>query len=760
MRASSVLLAAALLVFSHSSVIAQSTPVATNSNEEADKPQQVIISAQKRDENIQNTALSVTALSAQQLQQSGVQSVAELARLVPGLHVVNSGPGQNILILRGISSTAGSAGTVGYYLDNIPIAASSNASLLSLRGVLDPAMLDIQRVEVLRGPQGSLYGSSSMGGTVRYLSQTPYARRSSWDYQQSLSHTEGGGWNTQISAVANFPLLENRLALRLGMFYRWQDGFIQRYPIDAQNYLRLLAAQPESRVNTEKTTGMKAQLKWWLDDGWSVQASALQQRTVLGAPFQVDMPPGGIDKLWQTRLVAEPSTQLSTLANLEIRKQFERMELVSSTSYYYRDVQLNEDASKVIYTFFSPPQTRIYPVVMQGRYSNRELTQELRLVSDPLGPWQFVAGAWYHHVNAPLASQIPVSAGYNQAFATNYQSFFSGSRLATSAESAIFGEVNYQFTPAWSARLGLRKFKIHQSFAQDVDGEFVGGKPSGVTGTAADQGLNPKLSLAYQSHPEQLWFVTAAKGYRAGGPNNPAPEAVCGNEVRSLNLSPDALRKYSPDSVWNYELGWKSAWLQQALIINATAYQMNWQDVQQQIVLNCGFNLTANFGRAKSRGIELELQWRPERNWQTYLNLNRTLARLENDVPGTAARTGDRLLDVPDWTLALGVEYRGLRWFERPAYLRFDHSYTGAANFLYDRTSPFYQRQAYHLSRLSAGTQQTDKSGWSFSVFVDNLFNQRGATALPVAISADLSDTRRLGVLRPRTIGISWRWQH
>ena len=723
-------------------------------------PQQVVISAQKREEKLQSSALSVTALSALQLQMAGVQSVADLARLSPGLNVVSSGPGQNILIMRGISSTAGSAGTVGYYLDNTPIAASSNASLLSLRGVLDPALLDIARVEVLRGPQGSLYGSSSMGGTVRYLSNSPDPRRASWDYQQQLSHTEGGGWNTQVSGVANFPLLENRLALRLGAFYRWQDGYIQRYPVDAQNYLRLPAAQPESRVNTEKTTGLKAHLKWWLADDWTLSASALQQRTSLGAPFQVDTPPGGIQNLWQTRLVAEPSTQVSTLANLEIRKQFEHAELISSSSFYYRDVQLDEDASKVIYTFFSPPQTRIYPVVMQGRYSNREFTQELRLSTDLPGPWQVVAGAWYHHVNAPLASQIPVTAGYNQSFGTQYQSFFTGSRMATSAETALFGELSYQFAPAWTARLGLRSFRIHQSFVQNVDGEFVGGKPSGVSSDAADRGVNPKFNLAYQASPDQLWFVTAAKGYRAGGPNNPAPEAVCGNEVRGLNLSTDALRKYSPDSVWNYELGTKTSWWQNRLIINASVYQINWQDVQQQIVLQCGFNLTANFGQAKSRGFELELQYQPTANWLANLSLNHTQAKLENDVPGTAAKRGDRLLDVPAWNLALGLEYRGWRWFDKPAFARLDFNYTGAANFLYDRSSPFYQRSAYKLTRLSIGTRPTEKAGWGAGLFIDNLFNQHGATALPVAISADLSDTRRLAVLRPRTIGLNWRWNY
>lgn len=747
-------------VFSYSMVFCLTAVAQATSSTENPPDSTVVISAQKRDEQLQRSAISVSAVTASQLQNSGVQTVSDIARMVPGLNVVSSGPGQNILIMRGIASSAGSAGTVGYYLDNTPVAAASNAALLSLRGVLDPAMLDIQRVEVLRGPQGSLYGSSSMGGTVRYISKMPDPNRSEWDYRQSVSHTEGGGWNTQLSAVTNLPLIEDTLAARVALFYRWQDGFIRRVTINPDKLLALPDNMQGSKANTERTTGIKSSLRWWLPDSLSVTVTALQQRTVTGAPFQVDTPPGSISNLVQTRLVAEPGTQVSAIASIDIRKQFEQFELLSSTSYYYRSVTIDEDASRVIHAFFSPPQNRIYPVVMTGNYTNREFTQELRFTSDWQGPWQLVGGAYYHHVNAPLASQIPVPDGYNAAFGTAYQSFFKGARLATTAETALFGEASYQFSNNWSARAGLRAFRIYQSFAQQVDGEFVGGKPSGVTGDAADHGINPKLNLSWQATPYQLWFATASKGYRAGGPNNPAPEATCGNEVRSLNLNSDALRKFSPDSVWNYEIGSKTSWDQRRFTLNATAYQMNWQDIQQQIVLQCGFNLTANFGSATSRGLELELAYRSAPQWQWNLTLNHTRARLNNDIPGTPAKRGDRIPDVPEWTMALGAEYRGFSVWQRPAFVRLDHSYTGSANFLYDRNSPFYQRGSYQLTRLMLGLQEPDRGkGWSAQVFVDNLFNRQGATGLPVAISADLPDTRRIAVIRPRTIGLSLHWR-
>ncbi|MFZ6744655.1 TonB-dependent receptor [Undibacterium sp. JH2W] len=719
------------------------------------------MTAQKRSERLQSIPMSVTAFDAAKLSRLGIQSVLDVARHTPGLTVVSSGPGQNILIMRGISSTAGTAGTVGYYLDETPIAASSNASLLSLRGVIDPALFDIGQVEVLRGPQGTLYGSSSMGGTVKYLSRQADLKKLTFETDSALSSTKGGGRNWSAGAVLNIPLVEDRLAARLTVFEKYQDGFIPRYGISADNYLRLPVSGPvQENVNTEKTSGFRLMLKWQLADDLTLSGSWLQQRSFLGAPFQIDQPPGSTSALLQTRLLPEPSTQVSSIANISVRKQFEQFELLSSTSYYDRNVSVDEDSSKVIYYFFSPkPQTYIYPVIMQGNYLNREFTQELRLTSDWKGPWQFIGGAYYHHVNAPLASQIPVTPGYNAAFGTQYASFFKGARQATVSETALFGEASYKITPQLSVNLGLRSFRVNQSFAQQVDGEFVGGVASGVTGSSSDSGLNPKLNLSWQASPDLLLFATASKGYRPGGPNNPAPVAVCGKELASLNLNASQLQRFGADSIWNYELGAKSRWLHGSLTANASLYSIDWNDVQQQIVLQCGFNITANFGSASSRGAELELTYQPNKLLELNLMANIGRTRLNNDVPGTPARNGDSLLDVPNWSMAAAVEYTPVLAHGMPAYLRLDYTYIGKANFLFDRSSPFYQRAAYGLVNLKWGVRQisADKRlGLGF--FIDNVFNKIGQTGLPVAISADLPDTRRIAVTRPRTFGMTLRY--
>ncbi|PRC92204.1 TonB-dependent receptor [Solimicrobium silvestre] len=727
-----------------------------------DGEHQVIITAQKRSEQLQNAPISVTALDSHELEKMGIESVADVARQTPGLTVVSSGPGQNILIIRGISSTAGTAGTVGYYLDDTPIAASSNASLLSLRGVIDPSIFDIDQVEVLRGPQGTLYGSSSMGGTVRYLTKQPNFDTFQFNLDTSISKTDGGGWNYTTNAVVNIPLVENTVAARIAVFDRRQDGFIDRYTINPTNYLTAPTTAPtQENANSEKTTGIRAIVKFRLEDDLTIAVSGMHQNTFLAAPFQIDVPPGNLNSLIQTRLVPEPSTQISTLANISVHKGYDQFELLSSTSYYDRSVEIAEDASKVLYYFYAPAQqSYIYPTVMTGDYINKEFTQEVRFTSDFKGPWQIIGGAYYHHVNAPLASSIPTPPGYNATFGTQIDSIFAGARQATVSETALFEETSYRISPDLTALVGLRGFRVNQTYAQQVSGEFVGDVASSVTGVSSDTGINPKFNLAWQMNKDVLLFATASKGYRPGGPNNPAPAAVCGAEVATLNLSNSALVKFGPDTLWNYELGEKSAWLDNSLLVDASVYYIDWSQVQQQIVLQCGFNITANFGTATSKGAELEMNYRPIKKLNLRLAGNFTQAKLGNDVPGTPAQKGDPLLDVPRWSASTSAEYSLLMPNGMPGFARVDYSYIGNSIALYDRTSPFYLSKGFSLVNLRVGSRKiSESSHWGASLFVDNVFNKIGETGLPTAISADLPDTRRIGINRPRTIGINLKYQ-
>src|SRR3569833_2135823 len=263
--------------------------------------QEVVVTAQRRTENLQTVPLSVTALDNSTLERMGITTLSDLSREVPGLNVVSSGPGQNILIMRGISSPAGTTATVGYYLDDTPIQASSNAALLSARGVVDPALVELARVEVLRGPQGTLYGSSSMGGTVKYVTTQPDTTHFSATVGSQLSYTDGGGPNVETTGTLNLPITES-VAARISAFYRHNDGFIDRYTINPNNYLAINSgAGVVKNVNTENTSGVRAVVKIDATSNLSITPSVIFQEQRLGGPFNFDSPQGSFGSLIQAR---------------------------------------------------------------------------------------------------------------------------------------------------------------------------------------------------------------------------------------------------------------------------------------------------------------------------------------------------------------------------------------------------------------------------------------------------------------------------
>ena len=720
---------------------------AINSNE-------IVVTAQKRSESVQTVPISMSVYTQADLERRGVTSLYDVSRIAPSLAVISSGPGENNLIVRGISSVAGSAATVGYYLDDTPINASSNAALLSTRGVIDPSMLDIARIEVLRGPQGTLYGSSSMGGTVRYISNQPKLDTFEGLIHSELSDTDHGGLNGNVNGVINLPLVQDKIALRVAAYFRDEDGYIDRYAIDPTNYLAAdPTAKKQNNVNTYKTYGARAALLIKPTENLSITPSFLYQYTKLGSPFTFDGVPGSLSDPIQVRDVNEQNIQKSWIANVTIKQQAGPVELLSSSSYYHREVNLQEDASKVINYFFATPT--VSPVTMYGSYKNKEFTQELRASTSFQGPFQIIVGGFYHDVNAPLASSIPYPEDFpyrTDAPFSSFDTIYAGVRRATLKEYAAFGEASYKITSNLTARAGVRVFQVNQSFYQSGDGLFNGGF-SQVTNSSRDHGVTPKATIEWQVTPDKMIYATASKGYRPGGPNNPAPANLCGAEVQSLGLSEGQLTKYGPDHLWNYEVGAKTSWLDHRLTVNGSAFYIDWAKVQQQIVLNCGFNLTANFGKAVSKGGELEVEFRPVEALTLGAGFGYTDATLKNNVPGTAAQNGDQLQDVPKWTASASIEYRHQLNDNYKGFVRGDFSYLGPADFLYDRTSPFYRRPGFSIFNARIGFDPV-KGPWEVSAFVNNIFDKQGETDLPVAISADLPTTRRIALNQPRTIGV------
>jgi outer membrane receptor protein involved in Fe transport len=709
--------------------------------------EELIVTAQKRSESVQSVPISMTAMSGAKLERIGATEMIDFARDVPGLAIASNGPGQNQVIIRGVSSQAGNAATVGYYLDETPVSSRGRS--------LDASLFDLQRVEVLRGPQGTLYGSSSMGGTIKYVTNQPDANAVAARVATTLSTTEGGGFNTQVNAMLNVPLAEGKAAARITSFYRHEDGFIDAYRTDPRN---ILAIRPDQGVredvNTETTWGTRAVFKFDPTDRLTITPSVYYQQTHLGAPFNIDVPPASYQHPYQSRLIDEPVMDRFTLSNVTAKYDFGPVQLISSTSYFNRRFNVVEDASKVNFFFFGPsPQSSVYPSGIRTNYDTRALTQEVRLQSTWSGPFQAIVGAYFNSSRSPIDQRIEQPAGYAATFGNPFgpADFFRGVVTSSQREKAAFTELSYEILDGLKFTAGLRVFEVRQSFHQIGDGVYNGGRSDDL-GTASERGANPKFLLSYQVTPDILTYVTAAKGFRPGGAVPTVPSNVCGGALAALGLTSPPT-SYRSDSLWSYEAGAKTSWANKRVTVNGSVYDIEWDDVQQGVLLNCGFGITANFGKATSKGGELEVSVLPLDGLMLTFGAGYTNATLSNSVRGATGKAGDRLQDVPRWSLSASAEYTQPLTSDLNGFARVDTNYTSRVNASFDRSSPYYQRGGYALTKVRVGVEAG--GGWDASLFIDNLFNRRAQTGLPIATSVDLQTTRPLAINRPRTIGVN-----
>jgi outer membrane receptor protein involved in Fe transport len=729
--------------------IAQTAP--PPDSRQADQLGEVVVTARKQSERLQDVPLSITALTAETLTNSGALTIQDIGREVPGLNVVSVAPGQNQLIIRGVSS-AGGIPTVGYYIDDTPIESIGNVA----GAAMDPALFDLARVEVLRGPQGTLYGASSMGGTVKYVTQQPDLTAVQSSVKSSVSDTDGGGVNYEFSGMLNAPLISGLAALRANLFYRYQDGYIDRYTIDPNNYLAALPGGPVTKdANTEKTYGARISIKIQPSEALSITPSVWFQRTNLGAPFTIDDPPGGFSDLIQTRDVSEPSSDQLQLYSLSVNGTAGPVEITSSTSYRNRYFVATEDDSKTNFYYFNPePQTYVYPLPFWNVFGNHDFTEELRATASA-GIVHGLLGLFYLHQDNMNNYNFPVPAGYNTAFGTPFGSmpFYMGNDSNQITQRAVFGEINVDVTSQLQATVGLRAFDITQEDTSSYNGVFNGGATAS-SGSAKDSGTTPKYELSYHFSSGTLAYASASKGFRQGGPLTGYPATLCDNDLKAIGLN-GFPSSFKADTLWNYEIGAKTDWLDNSLTINGAVYYIDWSNVQQLVDLPiCGFVFTGNFGKASSKGSELEIQYKPVSALRMTLGLAYNEAKLTSTVAGAQGTSGDTLENAPRWMGSASVEYDREIAAQTSGFARVDFNTSTRQFNNFVPTSNYYERAGYSLANARIGAKWQK---WQASLFVNNAFNRHAETALPTSYAIDLPTTRRLSINQPRTIGLDFR---
>ncbi len=457
-----------------------------------------------------------------------------------------------------------------------------------------------------------------------------------------------------------------------------------------------------------------------------------------------------------------------SLATLTAKYDTGAGRFISSTSYFSRTVFETENMSEWVWqTFLAPGLPLPGTMSEQKKYDN--FVQELRFASEFSGPWQFVSGLYFSdlHGSVPWAGQYPNSdiKGFAQAFpvpgaldSTDPNNIFAESYYTSVRESAVFGEGSYQFSPALKATAGLRAYDIQTSAGGNQHGAGAGGGAPLVDPyeTVTARGVNPKGELEYQINADDMVYALVAKGFRPGGLVPAVPQSVCGSYISQVNpnLTADDLRHYNSDSLWNYEIGAKTGWLDRTLTVNSSAFYIKWDNLQQWVPLPCGFQYRANAGAAVSKGFEFEVHSRPADGLDLTAGVGYNDARITASSSVSPQKVGDRVLQVPDWTANAAAGYTIPLADQRNLVGTVDYGYVGSS--ISANNDPFEPRvrPAYGIFdarvALDWGRQELALVGKNLTNTHANLGDNR-------SIVAETIGRPRIVTNQPQTIGLEFR---
>ncbi|MBS0366339.1 MAG: TonB-dependent receptor [Proteobacteria bacterium] len=746
---------------------------------------EVVVTAEKRESTVQKTPISMTAISGEALAAQGAVSLLDVAQETPGVSFRTSGPGQTEFEVRGLSSSGGATATVGYYLDDIPISPPALGDIGKV--VIDPNLYDLNRVEVLRGPQGTLYGAGSMGGTIKLI--TNPAKLNVWESaaDASLSSTtRNGGTNWGVNAMLNAPLATGRASFRLTVSSAYTDGWIDRivvnpFPFPTNNGCTPttfqgcargnVAAGPFNKIiprtNHSQMDSARLNLLLRPTDELKITLMSMYERTQTGGYSTFDVPPGpsGILAHYQPFDTREPTSDYVRLSNLNITYDFSNSQLTSSTSYWNRSLQQFQELSEGFQNLYFSPA--FYP--NEGTLETDDIEQfseELRLASGGRGPFQWLVGGFYSSLRTawdqssidPVLTDYVYSTGLYAPVtsADNPNGYiYVGHIPYNMKQYAAFSELSYQFTPAWKASVGARYYKydteVHASQA-GIFTQSVSAVPTIVRSSTSANGFNPKVNLAYTPSDDLTVYGTIAKGFRPGGVNLPLPAAgpnSCTAALAAIGANSQTI-SYGADSVWSYELGEKARLANGRVTLNSALYYIRWNDIQQLVPLACGYFFTVNAGQARSYGSEVELSANLTRDWSISLSGGYTNAEINSPNPTLGIAPGTPVLNIPKYTASGSINYGHQLGANLKLTARVAATYMGA---LTDESFTYVNLPGYTLVDARIGLVADH---WTAYLSATNLTNKIAElTANNMSLTFNQPDLTRVSTNQPRTIGVN-----
>jgi iron complex outermembrane recepter protein len=756
--------------------------------------QEVVVTAETYASTAQTTPISISVLTGSQLERQGITSLTSALREVPGFSTRSAGPGQSEFEARGIASNGGNSPTVGFYIGDLPLLPPALGQIGKV--VIDPNLYDLERIEVLRGPQGTLYGSSSMGGTVKLIPQAPELNRITSSVDGMLSHTDGGGTNGRADLMVNYSR-SDLWAVRAVISDVDRSGWISRtvlspFPADvlAANgppYTRgnVLTAPVQSvipDVNFERELSGRVELLIQPTSKLSINLLALGQRMHTGGYDEFDLPPGpNYLTHYQPYDIPESIHDDASVLSATINADLGFATLTSATGYFDRVPSQVQDAAEAtswtLESFIVPPAeaaavgmpTYINTNILEAE-DEREWSQEFRLNSSGSATLHWVLGVFYNTLESAFleAQNAPYIAQLSQFLSPPMNNptglTFGIDNRYKITQKAAFGDASWRFLPHFKVEGGLRYYNYDTSAFNNEWGYFFTpqsaplANPPGNFSSAS--GVLERADFAWLPNEDFTGYVSASKGFRPGGANMRVPLVACPSG------GPET---FAPDSVWDYEAGEKALLAGNRFRVDSDLYYIKWNSVQQTALLPCGTQYITNAGDGRSYGPEIDLSAKLATHWTvsvsgtwTRADVTRPNAAFVNSLaltgfgfpscPIGGTCTSVPILNVPKETASWAVEY------DRPLgnlllNARLDGTYTGSS---WDEAFATIELPGYSLMNFRIGLSDTR---WSGYLFVTNLTNKvPWVTANNTSFSFNVGPLTRISTLQPLTVGTQWSY--
>jgi iron complex outermembrane recepter protein len=723
--------------------------------------EEIVVSARHKEELLTAVPASITAYTSDFLQKQNIQSFADYATRIPNL-TFQYGQGAELLwsgsrttTIRGVSGE----GTTAYYINDTPVPST-----------VSPQTLDLDRIEVLKGPQGTLFGASSMGGTLRFITRKPSLDGSTGTVQLQGGGTKEGGFDFNGNVLGNIALVPGRLGLDAAFGYSSESGFAKRAFPDASGQLVVKGDQGRDDTFTASVT-----LRAKFSDALEATVAFIGQSTYLHGFPAAYVPLPGYRPLSYTEVrdqdVQEYSKDRWGMGSFVLNYSAGGVSVVSSTSFFSRRIEEQEDDTEGTNLFFE--QTVGVPLADPAFNTisimhERRVTHETRLAVEDgtvLRGLSGTVGVFYQHtLNNTFLPVIPVQAMADAGlFPDNV-----GANSATNhgSQTALFSELYYKLLPRLTLTLGVRQYWIDQRTDPQWNYGFIFGPDVSIAPPTQEKesGLVPKAVLSYKIGDEGNIYASASQGFRPGGSNTVLPPVICDADLANLGLTKDDTLRYKSDTLWSYEVGAKSLLSDGRVNASAAAFQIDWSHIQQTALLpTCTLSFIANAGKARIRGGELELAGRPFA--ATPLSLQLGLGYTDGVLrdPGVLAQAPNtRLSQVPEWTGTVSASYEKPITRRVSLFAAADYSYTGPVE-VSNGQRGFYERQPFNMVNgnigLSFGRSQLMLYGKNLLDKRLSFGDQPSAGFERQIVLPDGTDQRlpRAVVSRPRQLGLQYQ---